>query len=142
MTDNLSPEDRKKAMRAVKGKGTSLERSLFSMLAGMGIRGWRKNASDVIGKPDVAFDKKKIAIFIDGCFWHGCKTCNRPMPISNQEYWQQKISRNIELSKDYNARLRDSDWIVFRIWEHQIKNAIERVWIREEIRQILHDGPQ
>ncbi len=68
MVDNLKPEDRRKTMRAVKGKGTKPERRLWAMLAGMGVKGWRKNADDIVGKPDIVFDNEQIAIFVDGCF--------------------------------------------------------------------------
>lgn len=72
MGDNLKPDDRKKTMRAVKGKGTGLEKTIFAMLAGMRLGGWHKNCGSVTGKPDVVFLDQKVAIFVDGCFWHGC----------------------------------------------------------------------
>lgn len=123
MSDNLKPDDRKRTMQAVKGKGTKLEKKLFATLAGMGFRGWRKNVRSVIGKPDVAFLDKKIAIFVDGCFWHGCPYCHRKLPETNKEYWVRKIKRNVELSEIYNEQLRLDGWIVVRIWEHEITDA-------------------
>ena len=96
MTDNLSPEDRRKTMRAVKGKGTALERQLWAMLAGMGLSGWRKNPKDITGNPDAAFTTEHVAIFMDGCFWHRCPCCNRKLPKTNREYWVRKIGRNVE----------------------------------------------
>lgn len=97
MTDNLSPSDRKKTMAAVKGKGTKLERKLWSMLAGMHLRDWRKNPAGISGNPDVIFPERRVAIFVDGCFWHRCPTCNRPLPQANREYWESKLNRNVEL---------------------------------------------
>ena len=123
MPDRLSPEDRSRTMRAVKGKGTSLERKLWSMLAGMKLKGWRKNASCVPGTPDVAFIDNKIALFVDGCFWHGCPICNRPMPENNAQYWINKIKRNVERDEEVNDQLNDLGWKVFRIWEHELKDA-------------------
>jgi DNA mismatch endonuclease, patch repair protein len=137
MVDNLKPEDRRKAMQAVKGKGTSLERRLFSMLAGMGLRGWRKNASDIPGKPDVAFDEDRVAIFIDGCFWHGCPYCRRKLPQANHEYWERKISRNVELTALNNQALTGNGWAAVRIWEHEMKDQVARTAIRARIRQAL-----
>lgn len=134
MSDNLSPEDRQKTMRAVKGKATKLERRLWAMLVGMGVKGWTKNASTVIGKPDVAFVDRKIAIFIDGCFWHGCPHCQRQLPRTNEEYWARKIKRNIELAQIYNSTLRQDGWIVIRIWEHEM---VDRTIIRAKIREAL-----
>jgi DNA mismatch endonuclease (patch repair protein) len=137
MPDNLKPEDRKKTMKAVKGKGTKLERRLSAMLAGMRIKGWRKNANDVSGKPDIVFDVQKIAIFIDGCFWHGCPICQRKLPETNKSYWERKINRNIELAREYKQILEENGWQVIRIWEHEIKKTSDREKVRKEIRQSL-----
>jgi DNA mismatch endonuclease (patch repair protein) len=137
MVDNLSVDDRRKTMRAVKGSQTSLERCLFSMLAQMGLHGWRKNAKDILGKPDVVFDKGRVAIFVDGCFWHGCPICKRKLPASNREYWERKITRNIQRGESYNQLLSVSGWIVIRIWEHEIRNPSSRSAIRARIREAL-----
>jgi len=137
MVDNLSPEDRKKTMRAVKGKGTKLEKRLFSTLAGMRLKGWRKNVNNVPGKPDVVFDNERIAIFVDGCFWHGCPLCNRKLPETNQAYWEAKINRNIELAKAHNQQLFSDGWVVIRIWEHELKNKPAKEEIKAKIRQAL-----
>jgi DNA mismatch endonuclease (patch repair protein) len=141
MADNLKPEDRRKTMRAVKGKGTTPERRLFAMLAGMGLKGWRKNARDITGKPDVVFGNEQIAIFVDGCFWHGCPHCQRNLkPETNRQYWEKKINRNIELAKLNNQKLLENQWIVIRVWEHELKTPADRGRIRNEIRQALNPG--
>lgn len=137
MPDNLSPQDRQKTMRAVKSKGTSLERSLCSMLAGMHLTGWRQNADDILGKPDVVFDAKCIAIFVDGCFWHGCPSCRRKMPVTNRQYWTQKIQRNIERAQLYNQELAAAGWTVIRVWEHQLRDASTRKQIQQQIRSAI-----
>lgn len=137
MADNLKPDDRRKTMQAVKGKGTSLERRLFSMLAGMHLKGWRKNVGAVTGKPDVVFGKKRLAIFIDGCFWHGCPHCHRKLPQTNREYWTRKINRNIALAKSVNRQLRKEGWLVIRIWEHEIRKPFTMEKIRATIQQAL-----
>jgi DNA mismatch endonuclease (patch repair protein) len=142
MTDNLTPEDRRKTMRAVKGTGTSLERRLFSTLAGMGLKGWRKNAKDVLGKPDVIFDRERIAIFVDGCFWHGCPYCKRKLPVTNQEYWKRKINRNIAFSENVNRVLADQGWTVIRIWEHEIRDHQTMETIRIRLRQAINQEPE
>jgi|GEM_PF-2184282 len=89
MADNLSPEDRRRTMQAVKSKATRIERKLWSMLAGMRVRGWRKNAADLPGAPDVAFNELRLALFVDGCFWHGCPVCKRPLPATRRDYWHR-----------------------------------------------------
>lgn len=138
MTDNLSPENRRKTMSAVKSKGTKPERQLFSMLAGMGLKGWRKNVTDITGKPDVVFDREKIAIFIDGCFWHGCPVCKRPLkPQSNHEYWGRKIARNVRRAQETNQLLAEQGWRVIRIWEHEIQDLTCRQQININLRQKL-----
>lgn len=138
MVDNLKPEDRKKTMQAVKGKCTRLERRLFAMLAGMRIKGWRRNADDIEGKPDVVFSQEKLAIFIDGCFWHGCPVCNRKLPETNRDYWVRKINRNVELAKIHNQKLADEGWTVIRIWEHELKDKEAMQRTKSAVRQALY----
>lgn len=139
MVDNLTPRDRRKAMRAVKGKGTSLERQLFAMLAGMGLGGWKKNVNDITGNPDVAFLQERVLIFIDGCFWHGCAHCNRKPPETNREYWERKIKRNVERDKRNTQALVNRGWCVIRIWEHEMRDTVTRSEIRCKIREAVAD---
>lgn len=118
--DNLSAADRKRTMQAVKGKRTSLERRLHSMLAARHVKGWHSNEASLPGKPDFVFPEEKVIIFVDGCFWHGCPYCNRPLPETNRDYWQRKINRNTERDSRYKSELEKRGWIVFRIWEHEL----------------------
>ncbi|MBI4287529.1 MAG: very short patch repair endonuclease [Chloroflexi bacterium] len=136
MPDNLTPEDRQKTMRAVRGTGTGLERQLFSMLAGMRLKGWRKNAKDVLGKPDVAFDGT-VAIFVDGCFWHGCPLCKRPLPQTNLQYWKRKIGRNVKRASLNTRSLKEQGWAVIRIWEHEMRDPNARRRIRNRLLRAL-----
>ena len=121
--DNLRVEDRRKTMQAVKSKGTKLEIRLWAMLAGMGLKGWKKNVKNIPGKPDVAFINQRLALFVDGCFWHGCPHCRRKLPDTNRVYWERKINHNVELAKSYNKQLRLDGWTVIRIWEHDIADT-------------------
>lgn len=134
MGDNLSPEDRRKTMQAVKGKGTRLEKRLWSMLAGMRLNGWKKNPGTITGKPDIVFPSQQIAVFIDGCFWHGCPHCQRKLPVTNREYWEKKIERNIALAQINNKQLEQEGWTVIRIWEHEMADTAK---IRKRIRNAL-----
>ena len=124
-------------MRAVKGKGTRLEKRLFAILAGMGLRGWKKNVAAITGKPDVAFAEERVAIFVDGCFWHGCPHCKRKLPQTNRTYWKRKIERNITLAKSYNRRLRSDKWTVIKIWEHEMEDAVSIQRIKTKILRSL-----
>lgn len=134
MGDNLSPDDRRKTMQAVKGKGTRLEKRLWAMLAGMRLNGWKKNPETITGKPDVVFPSLQIAVFIDGCFWHGCPHCQRKLPVTNREYWEKKIKRNIGLAQIHNEQLEQEGWTVIRIWEHEMADTAK---IRKRIRKAL-----
>lgn len=126
MTDNLSPADRRRTMRAVKGSGTTPERRLRAMLTSNGIHGWHMNSAQVEGKPDIAFPDRRLAIFVDGCFWHACPVCRRALPRTNSEYWERKIARNRCLAAQYNRQLRKEGWAVVRIWEHELRERASR----------------
>jgi len=124
-------------MQAVKGARTGLERRLFAMLAGMGLRGWRKNAVDLLGKPDVVFDRERVAIFVDGCFWHRCPVCNRKLPDTNRQYWERKLERNVRLARKANRKLRCEGWLVVRCWEHELRDPSARFGFKAGIRSAL-----
>ena len=104
---------------------------------GMGLSGWRKNVSDITGKPDVVFPQERVLIFIDGCFWHGCPHCNRKLPQTNREYWERKIERNVARDKRNTQALADSGWRVIRIWEHEMQDATTRSDIRSRVREAV-----
>jgi len=123
MPNNLTPEDRKRTMRAVKSSKTRPERRLRAYLAGRGISGWKMHPQDAFGNPDFSFQDLKIAIFVDGCFWHACPHCNRPMPETNIYYWSRKIKRNVERDELVTRELINEGWRVIRIWEHQLKTG-------------------
>ena len=124
-------------MRAVHSKATSPERILWALIAAMGLSGWKRNSKDVLGCPDVCFPAQKIAIFVDGCFWHGCPICDRKLPQTNHDYWYKKINRNIERDISHNNELREHGWEVIRIWEHQIKDKDERRKFSQKMRELL-----
>jgi DNA mismatch endonuclease (patch repair protein) len=108
-------------MRAIKSKGNrSTEWRLRSMLVRQKIKGWTMHNREIIGSPDFAFPAKRIAIFIDGCFWHGCPLCGHK-PKTNREYWTAKLARNINRDKTNTLRLRKQGFKVIRIWECALK---------------------
>lgn len=107
-------------MRAVKSKGNiSTELKLIKIFRMFGINGWRRNYK-LHGNPDFVFPKERIAIFADGCFWHG-HNCRKTAPMSNIDYWRKKIKRNKERDKLVTQTLKVKDWRVIRIWECEIK---------------------
>jgi DNA mismatch endonuclease, patch repair protein len=122
MPDNLTEEQRKKNMRAIKSQ-SALENKVSKELWRLGFR-FRKNAK-LFGKPDISIKKFKIVIFIDSCFWHCCPIHGN-MPKSNIDYWEKKLERNklrdIEVDKYYF----DKGWNVLRVWEHEFKEDFNR----------------
>ncbi len=125
-TDHVLPETRSAIMRAVKSQGgRSTERRLRAAMVSKGIRGWRVQASDLPGKPDFVFPKERLAVFVDGCFWHGCPKCYR-RPHSSQDYWDQKVAANKSRDRRNRARLRRMGWRVAQIWEHEVAMNLTR----------------
>jgi DNA mismatch endonuclease (patch repair protein) len=88
---------------------------MAKVLRKAGIRGYRKHLK-VVGKPDFAWPDRKIALFVDGCFWHGCPRCNRPSK-SNLAFWRKKISDNRRRDLRNSRQLRRQGWKVLRVWE-------------------------
>lgn len=125
MADDLTPEQRRRNMQAIKSKDTTIELALRKALWNKGIR-YRKNCKTLIGKPDIAITKYKIAVFCDSEYWHGYDWENRNQKIkSNREYWIPKIERNMARDKEVNAALEQEGWIVIRFWERQIRKELD-----------------
>lgn len=123
--DDLTPEQRKKNMRAIRSKDTTIELALRKALWQRGIR-YRKNYKGLIGKPDIVITKYRIAVFCDSDFWHGYDWENRKFRIkSNQNYWIPKIERNMKRDREVTAALVEQGWIVLRFWEHTIRKELE-----------------
>ena len=121
MPDVFSKTKRSQVMAAVRSNGNkATELKLASILRKNAITGWRRRAA-LLGKPDFVFPRERVAVFVDGCFWHGCRWHCR-MPQSNRPYWQSKITRNISRDRTVKARLREARWRVMRIWEHSLKS--------------------
>jgi len=125
--DNVSASVRSRTMAAVRSTGNrSTEWVLRARLIRGGFSGWRLNAKDVLGCPDFVFDEERLAVFVDGCFWHACPSCHRP-PSSNRQYWVPKIERNRKRDARTSRRLRADHWVVLRIWEHELRRSPESV---------------
>lgn len=120
MADTFSIAERSAIMQKVKSKGNlSTEQRLIGIFKVHNIKGWRRNYS-VKGKPDFIFPSKKIAVFVDGCFWHG-HHCRNIVPKQNADYWDQKRQRNIERDKKVTTAFESRGWTVIRFWECDIK---------------------
>ncbi len=120
MADVFNKEKRSQVMSLVRSKNNkTTELKLIEIFKQNGIIGWRRNYK-VKGHPDFVFLDKKIAIFVDGCFWHG-HDCRNTRPAENAEFWQRKRERNIAHDKEITLLFERRGWTVIRIWECELK---------------------
>lgn len=121
MADRLTPKERSHLMSLIRGEGTSPEMRLRKALWIAGLRYRLKNR--LPGKPDIVFPVAKVAVFVDGCFWHGCPLHGR-IPKSNQGFWLKKFTRNIARDIAAEAALAALGWLALRFWEHEIEKDL------------------
>lgn len=122
--DNLTSEQRKRNMQNIRSKDTFPERKIMQELKKRKIY-FAKHATDIVGKPDIVFRRKKVVVFIDSDFWHGHPK-RFIMPATNYEYWSSKIARNKEHDKRVTKELRSNGWKVIRLWEYDIKHSLNK----------------
>ena len=134
--DVMTKEQRSRNMQRIKGKDPKPERKLRLALWHAGIR-YRKNYRILAGTPDIATTRYKLAVFVDGDFWHGKGHQEAPgeQIRTNREYWVPKLTRNVERDKEVNDALTADGWLVLRYWESDIKKNVEAVV--EDIRQYM-----
>lgn len=123
--DVLTKEQRRKNMQNIRSQDTKPERVVMNELNKRKIY-FAKNVKKIIGKPDIVFRRKKVAIFIDSDFWHGHPKYGH-IPKTNTEYWKNKIENNRKRDKKINRALKKEGWKVIRIWEHEIKKDLNGV---------------
>lgn len=120
--DTLSKTQRSLCMSRIRSKNTQPELAVRKTLTKLGWR-YRLHVSKLPGKPDVVIAKKKLLIFINGCFWHQHKGCKRKfIPKTNINYWQKKLQRNVERQKENIKALKKLRWHVIIVWECQVNN--------------------
>lgn len=112
-------------MSKVKSKDSKIEVEFRKAIWKAGFR-YRKNAKKYFGKPDLVLKKYKTVIFIDSCFWHGCKKHCR-IPATNQKYWIDKIERNKQRDKEVNKYYKKQGWRVIRVWEHDLTKNFDKM---------------
>jgi DNA mismatch endonuclease (patch repair protein) len=136
MPDKFSSETRSRIMSAIRSTGNrSTEARFAAILRKERITGWRRHLP-ILGRPDFMFVRQHLVVFIDGCFWHGCKTCGH-IPKSRQAFWRTKISRNQARDKRYTDALRNRGLIVIRVWEHDLKTESRANRIVARLRRLL-----
>lgn len=125
--DRISKEERSKNMAAVRSNGNkSTELEFVKLLKKNKITGWKRHNRNIVGNPDFFFSKNSLVVFIDGCFWHGCRK-HFKLPKSNRKFWQNKIASNKKRDKKVNSAYKRMGWKVLRFWEHQIKKNPKHV---------------
>lgn len=119
MPDVFTKAKRSEVMSRIRGSGNkATELALAKLFRQNRIAGWRRHQK-VFGRPDFAFREKRLAVFVDGCFWHGCpRHCK--IPAGNRAFWEKKLSANRERDRHVNRELRKLGWRVIRIWEHDL----------------------
>jgi DNA mismatch endonuclease, patch repair protein len=127
MADVMTPAQRSRCMSRIRGKNTKPEVALRRALWSEGFR-YRLHAK-LPGRPDISVPALRFAIFVDGCFWHGCPV-HGVRPKSNSIFWTAKIEKNRLRDHVVSQQLRSEGWKVFRFWEHQVDDQLDRVVAR------------
>lgn len=143
MADVLTKKKRSAVMAAVRSRGNKqTELVLAKLLRANRITGWRRHPS-LPGKPDFVFQRQRLAVFVDGCFWHGCPDHCR-MPSSNQAYWAPKLAKNKARDKAVTTAMRKRGWRVLRIWEHDLRcmaRCLRRIRGALSAPSVMHTTP-
>ncbi len=108
--------------RVRSARNRSTEWKLRAALVRNGVAGWTVTARQLPGSPDFLFPDNKLAVFVDGCFWHGCPRCYR-RPKSNRKFWDEKIQQNRKRDRKVTSHLRRTGWRVIRVWEHDLQKT-------------------
>lgn len=128
MTDTRTPEQRRRIMAAVRAKDTSPEIAVRRALYEVGVRGWRCHYKGAPGTPDLAWPALRVALFVDGAFWHGHPSRHRPGRSGS--YWDEKIARNVSRDRQVDADLAKAAWIVLRVWDFEVRRDLSDVITR------------
>jgi len=120
-----SSEGVHRSMVSNRSYGTKLEEKVRAALASRGISGYRLNWNGAPGKPDIAFPRWKLAVFLNGCFWHLCPQCGISIPKTHRSYWKRKLEMNVERDGLRRKRLESLGWKVVVIWEHEVKGDLD-----------------
>src|SRR5581483_4233541 len=139
--DRHTKEQRSRNMAAVKSLGNkTTELAFIRLFKTNKIKGWSRANKKIFGRPDFVFKENKIFIFVDGCFWHGCKQYNYSRPKTNKKFWSNKIKNNIARDKTVSSLLRKNDWVVLRFWEHEVKQNPKKC-VSKILRYLIRTQP-
>lgn len=139
MADVFSSAKRSSIMSRVRGSGNmSTERALVEIFRKNRIIGWRRQIK-LFGKPDFVFLKSRLAIFVDGCFWHGCPK-HASYPATNRAFWEKKLLRNKDRDRLVTRTLKKSGWRVLRIWQHELTASAQARCVSRITRELHRVG--
>jgi DNA mismatch endonuclease (patch repair protein) len=117
---------RSRNMSVIRGtENQTTELKLATLFRKNGISGWRRHVPGIYGRPDFVFRNEKIAVFVDGCFWHGCREIKK-MPVANRRFWIRKLGNNRKRDIAVGRELKKAGWRVVRLWEHELKRSPDR----------------
>ena len=137
MRDPLSKAERSALMAKVRFRGNkSTELRAMTVLERSGIGGWIQHPPDITGNPDLYFPEERLAVFVDGCFWHACPKCGR-IPKTRVDFWRNKIDGNRRRDLTVSRALRKRGYHVLRVWEHALSDD---KWVRRLIRMLAAYG--
>jgi DNA mismatch endonuclease (patch repair protein) len=139
MADIWTQAKRSEVMARIRGRGNrSTEGRMAKLFRVHGFTGWRRQRP-LPGRPDFVFSGRRLAVFVDGCFWHGCPR-HGTMPKGNRSFWRAKIARNRERDREVGAELRRLGWKVLRVWEHELTRRNERRLVARLARALVSAG--
>jgi len=140
MADIFSKSKRSEVMRKIKGRGNKTTEVAFKkLLRKEKISGWRTRYKRLYGSPDFIFSKSRVAVFVDGCFWHRCPKCSRNLNSStNKKFWFEKASYNKKHDRKVSTVLKSKGWKVLRFWEHEIQKKPDACMRR--LRRLVHEA--
>jgi len=119
MPDVFTKAKRSEVMSRIRSRGNrDTELALVRLLRKFRVSGWRRN-QNIFGKPDFVFPKARLAVFVDGCFWHACPK-HSTVPAGNRAFWKRKLAANRSRDRLVNRTLRKNGWRVIRLWEHDL----------------------
>lgn len=136
MTDVFDPTKRSEIMSRVRDRGNvATEMRIISILRMERIIGWRRQYP-LFGKPDFVFPKQRVAMFVDGCFWHSCPI-HGSIPASNYEFWREKLQRNRVRDRQVIRELQKQGWRTLRVWQHELKDPTK---VARKVTRTLSDS--
>jgi DNA mismatch endonuclease (patch repair protein) len=136
VSDVFTKAKRSEVMSLIRGRGNkATELALAKLLRRHRITGWRRHPK-IFGKPDFIFPNTKLAVFVDGCFWHGCPK-HATQPATNRAFWRNKFARNKARDRVVNRILRHLGWTVLRIWQHELSRKNETRLLRRIQRALI-----